>query len=39
MFLQGMKACGTGYRKTAGWRMPIGTLLKKKIMPMVIIIT
>jgi len=33
--LKGKKACGTGYRKTAGWRMPIGTLLKKKIMPLV----
>jgi len=31
--LKGKKACGTGYRKTAGWRMPIGLLLKKKIMP------
>jgi len=30
--LKDMRACSTGYRKTAGWRMPVGTLLKKGIM-------
>lgn len=30
--LKGKKACSTGYRKTAGWRMPIGLLLKRRVM-------
>lgn len=30
--LRGKRACSTGYRKTAGWRMPIGRLLKDGVM-------
>jgi len=31
--LKNKRACSTGYRKTAGWRMPIGMLMKKRVMP------
>ena len=34
--LRGKRACSTGYRKTAGWRMPIGRLLKDGVMDEVI---
>jgi ABC-type phosphate/phosphonate transport system substrate-binding protein len=30
--LEGKKACHTGYRKTAGWMAPIGTLVGKGVM-------
>ncbi|KAF5830738.1 hypothetical protein DUNSADRAFT_14099 [Dunaliella salina] len=33
--LQGKDSCHTGYRKTAGWYLPIGSLLSAGIMPAV----
>ena len=33
--LKGKKSCHTGYRRTAGWKVPIGYLLQTKIMPLV----
>lgn len=29
--LKGMRSCHTGYRKSAGWRFPITTLMKKNL--------
>ncbi|CAH3160551.1 unnamed protein product [Porites evermanni] len=31
--LKGKKSCHTGARRTAGWNVPIGYLLRKKIIP------
>ena len=31
--LKGKKSCHTGARRTAGWNVPIGYLLSKKIIP------
>lgn len=33
--LKGMDSCHTGYRKNAGWKMPVGTLISKGIMPII----
>jgi len=33
--LKGKKSCHTAARKTAGWRVPIGYMLRSKIMPAV----
>ena len=30
--LQGKKSCHTGARRTAGWNVPVGYLLRKEIM-------
>jgi melanoma-associated antigen p97 len=29
--VQGKRSCHTGYRKTAGWNLPIGYLVKTKV--------
>ena len=29
--MQGKRSCHTGYRKTAGWNLPIGYLVKTKV--------
>eukprot|EP00983_Pelagomonas_calceolata_P105682 1159155-Pelagomonas_calceolata.AAC.1 len=31
--LEGKKSCHTGYRKTAGWVLPVGTLFDLQLMP------
>jgi melanoma-associated antigen p97 len=33
--LKGKRACSTGYRKTAGWRIPIGKMMASGAMPIV----
>ena len=34
--LEGKRSCHTGYGKSAGWAMPVGTLAAKGIMPVVL---
>lgn len=31
--LRGVNSCHTGYRKNAGWRMPVGLMISQRIMP------
>lgn len=31
--LKGKKSCHTGVRRTAGWNVPVGYLLRTKLMP------
>lgn len=33
--LKGKKSCHTGVRRTAGWNVPVGYLLRTKLMPKV----
>ncbi len=32
---QGTRSCHTGYRRTAGWTLPVGYLVSRNIMPVI----